>query len=519
MSIKVIANQNITKELLAHTIKLLSTISGDIGDEVLSTMALEEVKKYSLDLKYNNDLGICVERIIYSSDLFDNTQMSEDEIYANARKDDGLIDQMIHETAFRLASTLSPILYTLKSDIHDATESLVNQINTMAVDPSLIEQRQTTAFAWGDLRDSAFAQASILIAREDTNTMKSNVATQYDCSNILDKLPVKMITDMGRDIRPAIQAKLMDAVKDTPMTEEAVTAYVNLLTNKNAYIVWNDGVKISMTHGKGDLAKDLITTLTEFSKFHKLDDALSALASLDIGSKSEETLRQNQMALRNSIYLGSAAALYHKNEFKNKLIMTEEYINADAIPASEKLNVTQADIVAYIRYATEISKIGIPNLGVSIEKIIEMKEPYIKAVESFDEKRKVDGDLQQRMLLQKALSKVLNSHHMTAEMPDNTTEMTYHDRHNISLHKALASAGLENVSLYSVVTDYLVRMNGNRNLQTIYEKLDKALVEHVSSNEGEVQSVNPIICQVAMNTICEFIAQNYSETAPTAKAA
>lgn len=504
MTIRLVTGIKVSEELLIKIIRSLDSVSKPVADKI-EQLVHEEVEKVKdhLNFKENNDIGLCVSRILENISGHPEPGDNNEEHYAAARSDDKIVDDILYEQAIRIAQVISSAVYQIRHIVPKSVDAIVARINNIL--PGVADAHNTayTEFDWGKLESPAVRAAAIEVAKEKCNSIKTGKPSMYDLNDITS-------TAMREEVSSIDGIETLGSL--FPDSTEGLTV-LNILTNVRVFRSVLGSTILRLTGNS--LSANIPGAIDQIDSYETILDNIDTSKLSEVIGGREEALMNNIRIVRNVIMFIRASLLYVKEvEMANTLIMSPTVVQKSGLDKFITAGGTPDDVVNHIRYVTS-DKIGleIPRLGVMYTTVLDRLEYVNGLMSKYDSDVIAAKSANDAAALQSAVVTVLNEYfeHLVEDGMTAEIERGVHERYVADVIARL------NVSpaLEDAITEYCINMTNNKLIRALYTRVKEQL-NGLMNGDGspttiEANTVAEIVCRSIVNIVLEFLIANFCD--------
>jgi len=508
--------QYVIKDLIGRIVVCLRSISRDASPSDIQTAidaALGGHSREDLTIRQNNELGIVIQKIIELSSYKGEPEREDrDSDFAQFMpKDysDTYVEEILHETAMRMAQAISTPLYFMRENITSETDLLVSKMTLE--ESSLMEQKAEDAYTihpWTmggllHLNNQSFTAAAAAICGEKANCLlPGKKIYAYHIPSIINAITYDREWSASEEEVAAIAAAANSANADGRYSAADISAYVSFVTNSSVYSLAIHTAVMALTEGN-DLG-DLMRSSDQLSIYADLTNTLTRNIG-DIPEHLDERLGNRLSAVMDTLLLlHGAMIVFGATTLENTLIL---YTAEKPIVGAEN-QTKHNDWVVYvhpinynkfteagneqqtiINYARYMRNDGLPYYrdGASLNSVVSTCSWVSDRIAGMNEKiarqDRYAADDAKRL----ALTKILNARNAEYRS-SNMTEEEQNVRHEQALITATTLVTRPGYPLSRVITEYIIDMMNNRIITMLYRAIR---IDIDSGMQGNIPVASP----------------------------
>lgn len=521
MSVKTALTEKITKEVLSRVISNLSSVSSSLSMteiDAIVTLALESHFRFSY--ASNNDLGLCVDRLIDMCFFADvTTEEALENLYPTIRENDYVISETVVQVSEGIAKKITTPLYDVRVSLPKEAVSFTENVLSKVPPENTIPNIPLRKFTWGKLGTENGRTNAIMFARDRTTFFKRECIQSYDMENVLRILPYGDVKSVDKipELRKTLITGLTNVItkiddettRNTLLKAQAVA--VDIILSQLNYQKWVLELRTALT-GK-DISNAVIETTDNIDSVEEVLYLIntSLLTSLgdDVSLFAENILSNVEVVLQN-IQLFRAAMLYYKeNVLSTRVLLTLTVINEPAFDAFLHDGGTEMMVQDYVTYVKLNTHINIPGDGVSAETIRKVSERARHDVVTKSAKLMDMAAASRATSIQESVGYYLDVYNETQKRNGRYGINNRQGEHIHNRQRAIAS--LRHKALEDVALEYLVAMRDNPMTKLLYTSLKTELHSLVKTqSEMTQQDVVKSLCSAVVKTVLKQLSHRFS---------
>lgn len=502
---------NVTHDLLTRIITLLSSASKPLSTTQISDLVTERLAQHS-KFRYmaNNDLGLCVERLLSACDTpkMDSTALHDQ--YPVLCQDDEMVVELMNQMASGISAQLTTPLYDLRialpKEANEMAATITSRIpEAIAFSPAAELQQ----FSWGKLNSESVRSTAMLFAQDRLHCFKKDTIQSYDTDKILHALPFGDNKAIPNDatIRPLLVTALETASPEN--NQHALVA--DIILSPIAYRKWALTVRATLT--EKNLGASVVAVTTQIDAIENLLQTVSASMLTNVGADSStvaDNILHNIETISANIKLLRAAMIWPKDKaLADRLLLTPRVVQKSVLDQFVLDGGTENMIHDYLSYIQLNDHITIPPTGQSAETIRSMHPRTEKMV------REKSALLQERAAASRATALQNTLVHYLDQYNETMLKSGKHAaKYNTDTHEAQRQRSLvllPQKPLEDIALEYLVAMRDNPMTKTLFKavnaELTVAVKQHTDIGKVEVAQAT---CAAVVDTVLAMLTKRFA---------
>ncbi len=307
-------------------------------------------------------------------------------------------------------------------------------------------------------------------------------------------------------ITPKFDTKYFDTIYS--IVNKQVNIDRNTFNNLMNYFIDNTSYRtlVSLTRRKWNDAHAM-NTIHEFNTLVQQLHAIYAAVSSTVTDVMSNTLmsefEKNLQALH-LLYLSMAAYIhyYRTSVYNNSIILDENTVNADVFEEVEDgtTDVTEEDIMKYIRVHHTLKKVNIPNSGISLKEISHHKEYTNKKLEEHTKNLRTKIKTIRGQATATAMNKVLNE-----VITNRFTSIDEAKVYRGMLPKYLSMVQEEQNTIEDVLYQYYIDTDyKDTQIGTVYTYYKSNIADKVATESNDIEFNSNIQNDIEQNIIIQL---------------
>ena len=482
----------ITKDLLTRVLTKLPSVSSSLPIAALEALVTTTLPNDTLQFAANNDLGLCVSRLLDRCLLSGITdQASLEQQYVTLRDNDPIVGETMNELSDGIAGMTTSPLYQLRQILPAHAKQISLSIQN-ALPPEMQDGgvSQLRHFSWGKLNHPQYRTAAMLFAKDHVPCFKRDTAQYYDTSNILQVIPfgtVSTITDESQ-VRLLLEAAITAAA--TTEIDDVAARTLLLSYQKVALdaILLPRGYRqfaVSAAEAlKGQTLSAAVIAVTD--KIDAVEDLLrlintTAMSKINSATQIPTThVMTNIDVVLGNIQLLRAAMIYPKESvLQDRLLLAPGVVQETVMQQFCATSGTEAMVHTYLAYMQINDSMTMPSDGVSANAIHILYPRAQETVQRNTKRLAALAAAQKTQALQDALVYTLDVHYQNA-IKTGHYDTSFATIHRHERNRALAT--LLTKPLDDIALEYLLGMENDPFMTTLYRAINKQLLALMQDN-------------------------------------
>lgn len=502
----------VTHELLSRVVTLLSSASHPLLPEQISTLVTSQIEHHpKFRYAVNNDLGLCVERLLSSCELNNVTDLDLQSQYATLRNDDTFVTEMMSQMATSISKHFTTPLYDLRVVLPQEANAFATEVTSrLPQTPEFKYTPDLQHFSWGKLGLNECRTSAMMFAQDRLNCFKNEVPHLYDTDKILRALPF----GEGRSIpgEATIKPQLLAALIESNPGDANHTFVTNLVLSPAAYRKWALEAREALSSKQ--IGASVVTVTQQIDTIEQLLQTMNATMLTKIGADTSTVatnLLHNIETISSNIQLLRGAMLWYKDSaMADRLLLTPTVVQDSILTQFVATGGTEAMIHDYLAYVQLNEHITIPPTGLSADTIRTTHPHAEKTVKEKFARLQERAAAGRATALQNTLAHSLDQHNEMMLRQGKHSANFHADMHVHQRQRSLAL--LTQKPLEDIALEYLVTMRENPTTKTLFKAINGELLSAVKQNTTITNvEVATATCAAVVATLLDTLTSKFAK--------